>query len=76
MHNFLMNLKLKNYNVYIIQDAHFTTREKKSYRNNLRLYGLFISYRSNSRGNAILFNDNCEVKVNNKYKDKSGKYLF
>lgn len=36
----------------------------------------FISYRSNSRGNAILFNDNCEVKVNNKYKDKSGKYLF
>lgn len=42
----------------------------------MRLYGLFISYRSNSRGNAILFNDNCEVKVNNKYRDKSGNYLF
>lgn len=34
------------------------------------------SYRSNSRGIAILFNDNCEVKVHKKYRDENGNYLI
>lgn len=71
-----MNLKLKKYNVYFIQDTHFTT-EEENYIETMWSYDVFFnSYKSNSRGIAILFNDNCEVKVHKNYRDENGNYLI
>lgn len=72
----LMNLKLKKYNVYFIQDTHFTT-EEENYIETMWGHDVFFnSYKSNSRGIAILFNDNCEVKVHKNYRDENGNYLI
>jgi hypothetical protein len=36
----------------------------------------FSSFKSNSRGVAILFNNNCEEKISNENKDNDGNYLI
>lgn len=36
----------------------------------------FSSFKSNSRGVAILFNNNCELDVHKRFKDDSGNFLI
>lgn len=68
-------LKSKNYNIYCLQDTHFTEKDEISIKN---LWGgecVFNSYRSNQRGVAILFNNNFEHKILNNIKDQNGNLL-
>ena len=46
--------KAKKYNIYFLQDTQFIKTQWGS-------KAFFCSYKSNSKGVAILFNDNCEL---------------
>ena len=56
-------LKLKACNIYCIQDTHFTSDLENSIRSMWGYESYFSSVSSNSRGVAILFNNNFEFKV-------------
>ena len=70
------NLKQKNHNVYFLQDTHFTPNEENQIQTLWGYKAYFNSYASNSRGVAILFNNNCEIEIHNQYKDDSGNFLI
>ena len=70
------NLKQKNHNVYFLQDTHFTPNEENQIQTLWGYKAYFNSYASNSRGVAILFNNNCEIEIHNQYKDDSGHFLI
>ena len=70
------NLKQKNDNVYFLQDTHFTSNEENQIQTLWGYKAYFNSYASNSRGVAILFNNNCEIEIHNQYKDDSGNFLI
>ena len=72
----LKNLKCKNYNLYFLQDTHFVNKDESFTRTLWGYKAFFSSFKSNSRGVAILFNNNCEVKISNEYKDNDGNYLI
>lgn len=69
-------LKDKNYNIYFLQDTHFTSDEEQ----NIQLFWdgktYFSSFRSNSRGVAILFKNNFDFKVKNTTCDANGNFLI
>ena len=69
-------LKQKNYSIYCLQDTHFTEKEENYIRSQWGYDCIFNSYNSQSRGTAILFNNNFEFKVVNVKKDKNGNKLF
>ena len=71
--NFLRN---KNYSVYFLQDTHFTTKEQNYIRTQWGFECYFSNYSSQSRGVAILFNNNFEFKVLKVAKDESGNKLI
>ena len=71
--NFLRN---KNYSVYFLQDAHFTTKEQNYIRTQWGFECYFSNFSSQSRGVAILFNNNFEFKVLKVAKDESGNKLI
>ena len=69
-------LKGKKYNVYFLQDTHFMEKDENMIRTQWGYKAFFSSFKSNSRGVAILFNNNCEVKIYNEFKDNEGNYLI
>ena len=68
-------LKSKQYNIYCLQDTHFTYEQENIIRSEWGLECVFSSYKSNSRGVAILFNNNFEVKILREKKDVDGNLL-
>ena len=71
--NYLRNM---DYNIYCLQDTHFTIDTENDIRN---LWGYdchFSSYASNARGVAILFKNNFEFSVKKKKGDSDGNYLL
>ena len=61
-------LKSKNYNIYCLQDTHFTSEIESS-------IFFFSSFSSNSKGVSILFNSNFEYEVLKEKRDLKGNYL-
>lgn len=72
----LKYLKNKNYNVYFIQDTHFIDIDENMIKTQWGYKAFFSSFRPNSRGVAIFFNNNCEIEIHNQYKDDSGNYII
>ena len=71
-------LRKKKYSVYFLEDTHIENSEvvEKKVRAEWGFDCYFSSYKSNSRGVAILFNNNFEFKVNGVIKDVNGNYLI
>ena len=69
-------LKSKKCNIYCIQDTHFTDEIESNVRSVWGYECFFSSFRSNSRGVAILFNNDFEYKVLKEKKDVNGNYLI
>lgn len=72
----LNHLKAKNYDIYFIQDTHFVNTNENLIQTQWGYKVYFNSYISNSRGAAILLNNNCEIKVHNQFNDNSGNYII
>ena len=68
-------LKNTNFDIYCLQETHFTDREEKLILNLWNGECLFNNYRSNARGFAILFGKNMEYKVHKKITDNGGNFL-
>ena len=68
-------LKSKNYNIYCLQDTHFTSEIESSIRSMWGFDCFFSSFSSNSRGVSILFNNNFEYEVLKEKRDLNGNYL-
>ena len=68
-------LKNKDYNIYCLQDTHFTKNIEKCIHNQWGNDCLFSSYNSNSRGVAILFNTNFDYKILRHQNDNNGNLL-
>jgi exonuclease III len=58
--NYLRNL---NYNIYCLQDTHFSTELEREVRNQWGYQCYFSSFTTNSRGVAILINNNFDFRV-------------
>ena len=69
-------LRDKSYSIYLLQDTHFDPKLENCIRAEWGYKCYFASYNSNSRGVAILFNNNLEFSVNKVYKDIAGNYIF
>nr|XP_034320385.1 uncharacterized protein LOC105331900 isoform X1 [Crassostrea gigas] len=69
-------LRNKNYHTYFLQDTHFTEKEENMIKSQWGYKAFFSSFKSNSRGVAILFNNNCELEVQKTFKDDSGNFLI
>ena len=69
-------LRSKAYCIYFLQDTHFEQKMENYILAEWGYEGYFSSYKSNSRGVAILFNNNFEFKVKKILKDKSGNYII
>ena len=68
-------LKTKKHNVYFLQDTHFTYSEENYIQSQWGYKIICSSFTSNSRGVAILFNNNCELEVHEIVKDDTGNFL-
>lgn len=69
-------LKSKNYSIYMLQDTHFIDREENYIRAQWGYDCYFSNFSSQSRGVAILFNNNFEFKVHKIEKDNDGNKLI
>lgn len=69
-------LRGMNYNIYCLQDTHFTPEKENDIRNMWDFNCFFSSFSSNSRGIAILFSNNFDVKVHKEKGDVDGNYLM
>lgn len=69
-------LKGKKFSVYFIQDTHFTTKEEKYIRTQWGYECFFSNFSSQSRGVAILFNNNFELEVHKVEKDNNENKLI
>ena len=63
-------LKQKNHSIYLIQDTHFSGKMESYIRAEWGYNCYFASKNSQSRGVAILFNNNFEFKLKKVYKDQ------
>ena len=63
-------------NIFCLQDTHFTPELELMIRNEWGFDAYFNSYTSNSRGVAILFQNNFDYKVLDIFKDNSGNLLI
>ena len=71
--NYLRSL---NYNIYCLQDTHFSSDIENDVRNLLGFQCYFSSFASNSRGVAILINNNFDFKLVSEKGDICGNYLL
>ena len=70
-------LKQKHYQIYYLQDTHFTRgTDEKLVRARWCNDCYFSSFKSNSRGVAILFDNNFDYKVHSFISDSNGNYLI
>lgn len=70
-------IRNSNYNIFCLQDTHFTEDKEEFIKNEwgYTCNAYFSSFRGNSRGVAILFNNNFEFKVHKEKIDKTGNIL-
>lgn len=68
-------LKSKKYSVYMLQDTHFINKEENYIRTQWGFECHFSNFASNSRGVAILFNNNFEFKLHKVERDENGNKL-
>ena len=73
-----MYLKAKHYtsNIYFLKDTHFTKQDENVIKSQWGSKILFSSFKPNSRGVAILVNDNCEFELFNMKQDEGGNYII
>jgi len=69
-------LRQKQHSIYFIQDTHFDPKLDKYIMAEWGFTSYFSSYNTNSRGVAILFNNNFEFKVKGVHTDVNGNYLM
>lgn len=69
-------LRSKSYSVYFLQDTHFTSKDEKYIRTQWGYECFFSNFSSQSRGVAILFNNNFEFQLHNIEKDDNGNKLI
>ena len=69
-------LRKKSHNIYCLQDTHFDNKLEKYVKSEWGYSCYFSSYQSNSRGVAILFNNNFEFKVKHVERDTNGNYII
>jgi exonuclease III len=69
-------LKQKSFSIYCLQDTHWTKSEENYIRTMWGYECFFNSFNSQSRGTAILFNNNFEFKVNRSRKDNDGNKII
>ena len=62
-------------NIYCLQDIHCRPECENMWRNEWGFKGIFSPHRSDSRGVAILFNNNFEFKVHKKEIDPEGNFI-
>lgn len=67
--------KSKNYSIVCLQDSHFTPDLEPFIETQWGYKCVFNSYLSNSRGVAVLFNNNFELKLHREKKDNEGNIL-
>lgn len=68
-------LREKKYSVYCLQDIHWDNKWQNMIRAEWGYECWYAGYTSNSRGVAILFNNNFEFKVTNVQRDVNGNWL-
>ena len=69
-------LRDKKYSICLLQDTHFQKSMEGMIKNEWGFEIFFASFSSNSRGVAVLFNNNFEFKINNVYKDINGNWMI
>jgi exonuclease III len=69
-------LKGKKYNVYFLQDTHFTNKEVNFIRSQWGYECYFSNYNSQSRGVAIFINNNFDFKFKSLETDQNGNLLI
>ena len=65
-----------NFSLYFLQDTHFSPENESRIRNEWGLDVHFSSFSSNSRGVAILFNNNIQYMILDVVKDINGNFLI
>ena len=65
-----------NFSIICLQDTHFSKEKERIILNEWGYKVYFSSYASNSRGVAILFNNNFEFVVHNSFSDNDGNLLI
>lgn len=65
-----------NYSFYLLQDTHFTPSTEARIKSEWGFHAYFSSFSSNSRGVAILVNNNVEYKLLNVVKDINGNFII
>ena len=68
-------LKSKDYNIYCLQDTHFTEQEEVLIRRQWGGECIFNSFASNQGGVAIMFNNNFEFVIHKTKKDDAGNLI-
>lgn len=69
-------LKQKRYSIYFLQDTHFIKKEENYIRTQWGFECFFSSFNSQSRGVAILFNNNFEYTLHKVHPDEAGNRLI
>ena len=69
-------LKQKSFSIYCLQDTHFDRKMEKYIQSEWGYKAYFASYKTNSRGVAVLFNNNFEFKIRSVKKDQNGNYII
>ncbi|KAK6186929.1 hypothetical protein SNE40_006185 [Patella caerulea] len=69
-------LKTKKYNIYCIQDTHFTKNLETFVQNQWGFQCLFSSFTNQARGVAILYNNNFGYKINKTVIDEEGNFII
>ena len=70
-------LKDKNYDIYCLQDTHFTDENEYQIIDKWgNSNSIFSNFKSNARGVAILFNNNLDYKIQQKIIDNNGNFII
>ena len=69
-------LRQKKYSIYCLQDSHFNPKLEKYVEAVWGYKCLFSSFKSNSRGVAVLLANNFDFKINHVTHDKNGNFLI
>ena len=56
-------LRKKHFNIYFLQDTHFISDDEKFIQTQWGYKAYFSSFKSNSRGVAVLLNNNCDFCI-------------
>jgi exonuclease III len=66
----------KNMNIYFLQETHSSNENVNFFQNDWEGRCLFSNKNTASAGVMILFNTNCEYKLENVVTDSDGRYLI